>query len=980
MLKKARLKVAESIDKIEKPDDWHWNRWLKKPTIEKGTFEFPPVKNIKQTSLDSSFEPTKTFDATTFVYSRGLFDKKVFNKFLQAKATKNISAIFKPAKTERFFFVLVKSEIGKNLTPVETRAEIIHTTILKEYFKTPDIYNYKQKVKPVLTKRLFSFDDPKKSIKDTFSYPDKLRLSTLTNQLSSWKVSDEKTVDDAISKEQYFIQKQSASENLLQTGKDAKFISNKTISKYFFESTIASENLLTPATTIFDIKLLNVEKFSITIYDYSFSEFQNKSNIASFEIPSIEGLTKAKVYKLNRLQLSAQQNMVSYNNWSFDTAMTSISILLKFETNIQHIPSSWLFNYKPSSMVSRITLDFAGWKQPEVISKSATAFPVLSSMEKVNLEFTTNQVEGLYQFQKDGVQFLINNNYALLADDHGLGKSVQTIYALRILLSKRRIKKALIVSDNNDIGSSYLTNSSGNPEGWEGLFNTFAPELKVNVLSAPEQISKQKKASDVSFISYKLFKENIEQGNINSKQLEKYDCLVVDSFQKIKAINFITGIFSYGSLNYLWLLSNRVNDDANLITDNFKSLINVIFSAKPAEEEFNSYILQRKKEEVQQQVPSKIFHNKWFNITDEQIKEYEIAIQEAEVKIYSTIERGNYYIVRPQIFSLINQLMQVCNFASNEFTNPKADYLLDYILNSSEKILILSQYEKYGLDKLEKLLQSNGIEYSIIKIGMQEGVIQHAIQAFKTGRVRIFLLDSKAIQKKFKPGDFSTIIHFDHSWNPASVWQLEDKIEINGNAPVNIFSYLTKDTIEEKIYSLLAKSGLMQFKIYEGFTPSVLSDLIPTEELLSLFNIKAQEMTEVTSVNPEITFEDYLKLEQDDLREAVKKFLVKLGFSGLKFLKYKEEKKDDVAVGTRIIGKNEESALFLISAEKTITNKDLQEFISLFSDYKNLSKAFIITSGVFSPECKKYLGINNKFFCLIDGRMFYHILQQFKLA
>jgi len=130
----------------------------------------------------------------------------------------------------------------------------------------------------------------------------------------------------------------------------------------------------------------------------------------------------------------------------------------------------------------------------------------------------------------------------------------------------------------------------------------------------------------------------------------------------------------------------------------------------------------------------------------------------------------------------------------------------------------------------------------------------------------------------------------------------------------------------------------------------------------------------------EITFEDYLKLGQDELREVVKKFLTKLGFNSLKFLKYNEDKKDDVAVGTRMLGKTEESALFLISAEKNISNEHLHEFISLFSDYKNLSRAYIITSGIFAPACKKYLGLNNKYFCLIDGRMLYHILLQFKLG
>jgi len=831
MLKKARIKVAESVSKIEIPDDLQWNRWLKKPAVTKTTFDFPPVKKIKLTSVDTSFEITKTSDATTFVYSRGLFDKKIFNKFLTAKATKNISAIFKPNKPVRLFFALVKADTGKNLAPVDQKTEIVHTTILKEYFKTPDIYNFKQRVNPVITRRLYSPEDTSRSLADISSLSEKLRIDIKINQFSNWRFASGNVNTDAVPVEMYLIPEQETSENLLQTGKDARFISNKIISKFFFNPVVASDNLLKPATTVFNITLLNVEKFSTTINDYSFSVIQNKIEVSSFDIPSIEGLTKAKVYKLNKLQLAAQLSISGYNLLSFESKISITGAPLTFESKLQTIPSSWIFDYKIASSISRITLDFAGWKQPELILKNAAAFPVLSSLEKINVQFTPNQVEGLYQFQKEGVEFLLNNSFALFADDHGLGKSVQAIYALRILLSKRRIKKALILSDRHDIGSSYLTNLSGSPEGWEGLFSTFAPELQVTIISSSEQITKQKKASDILIMDYNIFKGKVEEGNITSKLLEKFDCLVLDSFQNIKTINFLTGIFAQNNLHYLWLISNKVNDEANLIIDNFKSLISAIFQARPTAEEFNSFILQRKKEDTKQQLPSRIYHNKWFELTEQQLKEYEIAIQEAEVKIYSTIERGNYYIVRPQIFSLINQLMQVCNFAAHEFSNSKADYLLDYILHSNDKILVLSQYEKFGLDKIEKILQNNSIEYSIIKTGMMDTVIQSAIQAFKTGKVRVFLIDSKAIQKKFTPGDFSTIIHFDHSWNPATVWQLEDKIDVIGNAPINIYSYLTKDTIEEKIYSLLAKSGLMQPKIYGGFTPSVLSDLIPTEEL-----------------------------------------------------------------------------------------------------------------------------------------------------
>jgi SNF2 family DNA or RNA helicase len=51
----------------------------------------------------------------------------------------------------------------------------------------------------------------------------------------------------------------------------------------------------------------------------------------------------------------------------------------------------------------------------------------------------------LYPFQLDGIQFLMENKAALLGDETGLGKSIQTITAARVLLREGRIASACIV-------------------------------------------------------------------------------------------------------------------------------------------------------------------------------------------------------------------------------------------------------------------------------------------------------------------------------------------------------------------------------------------------------------------------------------------------------------------------------------------------------------------------------------------------------
>ncbi len=967
MLKQARIKVAESISKIDKPDDLHWNRWLKKSSSTKMTFDFSHLKKIKQTSLDSSFEETETYDATAFVYSRGLFDKKAFNKWLIVKATKNIKAIIQPSKSLRFFFILVKSESGKNLVPSILKTEVPNSTFTKNDFQSTAVYNYKTIDKSTLTRKIYTAEDIYKSLKDSTGLSEKLKIDPQLKQIIRWELPARDIISDIKTSDKFFLESNTVSENLLPTGKDSKFFAQKSLSRFFFNSTSTSENLLSPATTVYDIRLLSVDKFTTTIYDYSFSAIKNDVRIISASIPSIDNLTKPAIYKLNNLGLSRQPQIFNLGVWPLSDGTKNIS-------------DTWAYNYTISTKILNKPYGFELWHEPEIAGKNIVAYPVLTSAEKTNLQFSPQQVEGLYQFQRTGVEFLINKDFALLADDHGLGKSIQAIYALKIMFSKKRIKKALILTNTQEFGSKTLTNLSGNPEGWEGQFYNFAPELSINEIPTNNDLVHIKKSAEILLIDIQLFRENIENGNLTKDFLDKFDCLLLDDFHNIKTVHFISEIFADLSIKFLWLTAAIAGNNSKMIYDNFSSLVNELFRTKLTNDELISFVLGRKKEEVKDELPARIYHNKWFDLTEEQNKEYEIAIQEAEINIYSTIERGNYYIVRPQIFSLLHQLLQVCNFASKEFMNSKAKYLLDHILNSDEKIIILSQYEKLGLDRIEKLLQSHEIKYSIIKAGMKEAAIQSAIQCFKEDKVRIFLVDSKAVQKKFSPGIFSTIIHFDNSWNPASVWQIEDKIEMNGNSPVNIYTYRTRNTVEEKIYKLLAKSGLMQLKIYDGFSPTTLSDLIPTEELLSPFNIKAQEMTEANSITAEITFEEYLKFGQDDLREAVKKFLAKLGFNSLKFLKFNDEKKDDVALATRITSKGEESALFLISIEKNVTVEHLKEFVTLFSDYKNLSKAFIISSGEFTPACRKYLGINNKYFCLIDGKMFFNILRQFKFA
>ena len=86
---------------------------------------------------------------------------------------------------------------------------------------------------------------------------------------------------------------------------------------------------------------------------------------------------------------------------------------------------------------------------------------------------TTGSQNKLFPFQEDGVRALVSRPAVLLADDLGLGKTVQAIAALRILLLQRRIEATLIV-----VPASLVVQ-------WRREIRRWAPELRISTIHGP---------------------------------------------------------------------------------------------------------------------------------------------------------------------------------------------------------------------------------------------------------------------------------------------------------------------------------------------------------------------------------------------------------------------------------------------------------------------------------------------------------------
>ena len=149
--------------------------------------------------------------------------------------------------------------------------------------------------------------------------------------------------------------------------------------------------------------------------------------------------------------------------------------------------------------------------------------PVL--IPEVNLDENLELPHKLYNYQIQGVKFLISNYSALLADQMGTGKTVQSTVALKIQFIKGIIKKALIV-----VPSSLIS-------VWEKHLEEWAPELQFVVLNDKKDIRKVlwETNAHIYIVSYDTLKNDFHNEEFKLEQFAKnIDLVLLDEVHNIK--------------------------------------------------------------------------------------------------------------------------------------------------------------------------------------------------------------------------------------------------------------------------------------------------------------------------------------------------------------------------------------------------------------------------------------------------------------
>lgn len=369
----------------------------------------------------------------------------------------------------------------------------------------------------------------------------------------------------------------------------------------------------------------------------------------------------------------------------------------------------------------------------------------------------------LLPYQQKGVDwlsFLYRWGFsALLADEMGLGKTVQVLAFLSRLRTNLPI---LIVAP-----TSLLFN-------WRDEIARFLPE------------------SNIVLTSYAQLRLNEEGREFEVIVLDESNAIKTASTQTARAACRLKGRFK------ICLSGTPMENRPEELASQFQFLMPDLIGKSDLKQKCRPFLLRRKKEEVQIDLPEKMEQIAWVEMDEDQKALYEMTRKGFKKEGAS----------RMQILETILRLRQICcdpRLVGSEVGGSKLPLFISDVLDALEekrKVLIYSQFTSMLQLIHKEFPQALYLDGTMS--GEKRGELVHRFQ--EDEQCSLFLLSLKAGGVGLNLTAADTVFLFDPWWNEAVERQAIDRAHrIGQKKTVLAKRYLTIGSIEEKMLQLKNK-------------------------------------------------------------------------------------------------------------------------------------------------------------------------------
>lgn len=469
----------------------------------------------------------------------------------------------------------------------------------------------------------------------------------------------------------------------------------------------------------------------------------------------------------------------------------------------------------------------------------------------------------LRKYQHEGVSWLVHLRRVgfggCLADDMGLGKSIQTIAYMKYVLDKQKMEMKKRPPFLLICPTSLLHN-------WQEECKKFAPSLRVFIQHGNMRVSEEE--ADI-FSKYDLVITTYQSAIRDDSLLRSvnWNGLILDEAQHIKNVQTkqrrvikslkathriaLTGTPIENRLQELWSLLDVLNPSfLGTYSDFQKQFIIPIEKERDTkklealQKLIRPFILRREKSDktLKLDLPYKSETVHRVHLSVEQAALYQAVVDDIRQNLDSVIELER----RALILKSLTKLKQICNHPAHFLKATtvsghhsgkweKMLHIIDEIVQAKEKVLIFTQYKEMGHLMVEALERRYRCFIPFLHGSLTRKKRQQAIDQFQhDSSLPIFILSLKAGGVGLNLTAASNVIHYDRWWNPAVENQATDRVyRIGQTKDVHVHKLVTVGTLEERIEKMLAQKETLANDVLSIQPLTELTD----DELLQLISL-----------------------------------------------------------------------------------------------------------------------------------------------
>lgn len=503
--------------------------------------------------------------------------------------------------------------------------------------------------------------------------------------------------------------------------------------------------------------------------------------------------------------------------------------------------------------VSGVETDDAGVELGTVTLDDALADLLTASDEREFRALGTpaGMRHSLFSFQERGhgwLRFLGDLGVGtILADDMGLGKTVQ---AIAMLVSEREA--------NPPDSPTLVVCPTSITRQWVKEIDRFAPTLRVHLHHGSSRLTGEALAVRATEVDVVVTSYDIATRDIEPLEPIVWDRVIFDEAQDAKnpatkrarAMRrltcrrrvALTGTPIENRLAELWAIMDLVNPGLLGSHDRFERTFARPIELGNDERQLERlrmmvqpFILRRAKDdsEVELSLPAITLSRIECHLTIEQASLYRATVDRWMPRVE---EHEDAIGRRGAVLAMLTQLKQVCNHPEYvvptgrplEGRSGKLDRLVELLreMPAEDKGLVFTQYP--GFDRLAPYLaEQTGRTVGFFHGGLAAAKREELVAAFSEPEGPSLLVVSiRAGGRGLNLPAANHVFHFDRWWNPAVEQQATDRAYRFGQTKdVNVYSFICKATLEERIDQLLESKRELAAKVISGRSTDWLGEL-----------------------------------------------------------------------------------------------------------------------------------------------------------